>query len=59
MQHILFKVAEERNLIFYYDEELLFGFGVHLKTLLNRLKYKLNTRNPLFGRSEKELSVCF
>lgn len=59
MQHILFKVAEERNLIFYYDEELLFGFGVHLKTLLNRLKYKLNTRNPLLEEVKKNYPYAF
>ncbi|ARC29735.1 hypothetical protein IEK_04560 [Bacillus toyonensis] len=59
MQHILFKVAEERNLIFYYDEELLFGFGVHLKTLLNRLKYKLNTRNPLLAEVKKNYPYAF
>ncbi|HCF55438.1 MAG TPA: PTS fructose transporter subunit IIA, partial [Bacillus sp. (in: Bacteria)] len=59
MQHILFKVAEERNLIFYYDEELLFGFGIHLKTLLNRLKYKLNTRNPLLAEVKKNYPYAF
>ncbi|PFJ17994.1 PTS fructose transporter subunit IIA [Bacillus cereus] len=59
MQHILFKVAEERNLIFYYDEELLFGFGVHLKTLLNRLKYKLNMRNPLLEEVKKNYPYAF
>ncbi|MGE6616028.1 BglG family transcription antiterminator [Bacillus mycoides] len=59
MQHILFKVAEERNLTFYYDEELLFGFGVHLKTLLNRLRYKLNMRNPLLAEVKKNYPYAF
>ncbi|MGW5954758.1 BglG family transcription antiterminator [Bacillus mycoides] len=59
MQHILFKVAEERNLTFYYDEELLFGFGFHLKTLLNRLRYKLNTRNPLLAEVKKNYPYAF
>ncbi|EOD01531.1 Transcriptional antiterminator of lichenan operon, BglG family [Caldisalinibacter kiritimatiensis] len=41
------------------DEKLVYGLALHLKPALNRLKYKMNLRNPLLKEIKEEYPHAF
>lgn len=41
------------------DEELLYGLGLHLKQLVNRLSFNMNIRNPLLNKIKIKYPLAF
>lgn len=47
LEAILQTVKHRMGVDFKQDRELMFGLGLHIKAVMNRMKYGLNIRNPL------------
>lgn len=59
LNKILESIRASFGIDFTQDQELRFGLGLHLKTLLNRVKYGLNLRNPLLGDIKNSYPYAF
>jgi lichenan operon transcriptional antiterminator len=44
---ILFEINRVYRIDLREDRELIYGLGLHLRSAMNRLKYKMNLRNPI------------
>ncbi|MFD1435530.1 BglG family transcription antiterminator [Kroppenstedtia eburnea] len=47
LEEILQTVRHRMGVDFKQDREFMFGLGLHIKAVMNRMKYGLNIRNPL------------
>lgn len=41
------------------DRELIYGLGLHLRSAINRLKYRMNLRNPILTEIKKNYPFSF
>ncbi|MCM2535889.1 BglG family transcription antiterminator [Neobacillus pocheonensis] len=41
------------------DRELIYGLGLHLRSAINRIKYKMNLRNPLLKKIKSNYPFSF
>jgi lichenan operon transcriptional antiterminator len=41
------------------DRELIYGLGLHLRSAINRLKYRMNLRNPMLAEIKKNYPFSF
>jgi lichenan operon transcriptional antiterminator len=41
------------------DRELIYGLGLHLRSAINRLKYRMNLRNPMLTEIKKNYPFSF
>jgi lichenan operon transcriptional antiterminator len=41
------------------DRELIYGLGLHLRSAINRLKYRMNMRNPMLTEIKKNYPFSF
>jgi len=56
---ILFEINKVYNIDLQDDKELLHGLGLHLKSAVHRLKYRMNLRNPMLKDVKKKYPFAF
>jgi lichenan operon transcriptional antiterminator len=42
-----------------HDNELIYGLGLHLRSAMNRMKYKMNLRNPMLNEIKNNFPFSF
>lgn len=42
-----------------YDNELIYGLGLHLRSAMNRMRYKMNLRNPMLNEIKNNFPFSF
>lgn len=59
LEEILQTVSHRMGRNFKQDRELKFGLGLHIKAVMNRMKYGLNIRNPLLSEIKTSYPYAF
>ncbi|QKG83242.1 transcription antiterminator [Kroppenstedtia pulmonis] len=59
LEEILQTVRHRMGVNFKQDRELMFGLGLHIKAVMNRIKYGLNIRNPLLKEIKTSYPYAF
>jgi lichenan operon transcriptional antiterminator len=42
-----------------HDNELIYGLGLHLRSAMNRMRYKMNLRNPMVNEIKNNFPFSF
>jgi lichenan operon transcriptional antiterminator len=56
---ILFEINRVYRIDLRHDRELIYGLGLHLRSAINRLKYRMNLRNPLLKEIKENYPFSF
>ncbi|MEH7494293.1 BglG family transcription antiterminator [Neobacillus niacini] len=61
--HLVVNILLEINRVYRIDlrddRELIYGLGLHLRSAINRLKYRMNLRNPMLTEIKKNYPFSF
>ncbi|MDN4072857.1 BglG family transcription antiterminator [Fictibacillus terranigra] len=60
---LVIDILEEINTVYRIDlmddKELIYGLGLHLRSAMNRMRYKMNLRNPMLKEIKKNYPFAF
>jgi lichenan operon transcriptional antiterminator len=56
---ILYEINRVYRIDLREDKELIYGLGLHLRSAINRLKYRMNLRNPMLMEIKKNYPFSF
>jgi lichenan operon transcriptional antiterminator len=56
---ILFEINRVYRIDLRNDQELIYGLGLHLRSAINRLKYRMNLRNPMLKEIKEHYPFSF
>jgi len=59
VENILSEINRVYRIDLREDRELIYGLGLHLRSAINRLKYRMNLRNPMLAEIKRNYPFSF